>query len=487
MFIIEIKENGIVSSNGKIQERKNFYFINEGSSTTKKVILDYIMHKNLDKYDITYLSKNLKGSYLFVYVEKISNKIQVYTDKLGTISCYRMNAGSSIYITNSLELIVKEISRKRYSISLNKKIISDFINKGDIAIKNNTETFINELFKCPPNTITKIDKQDVVFENYWEPKTPKIENSENYKNTLVNELIEKIAQNIKLNLKNDSTLLISDGVDSALIGAIAIKKCGLRVNAITSDFEDNSINNLNLVHQFCDEFGLKLELINARDNLFKFEFQAFDNYIFPSDSLFMSGIQEQYLQTKKFKVNTIFGGYGADEIFNPDISEKNVAVELEIRRSSCLSNENEFSLKKLQVRKIDPIWDAEIIDFVEENNQLIKRDFGTGKELLRSALKKMVPYSIYHSRVSDIKEKVELWEEHCIASQIHELKKKIEINELEITFEKGILKKFYNYDLKNLRIEENLNRDELLSILRYLMIQMWIFDINKKWEVELIK
>jgi PP-loop superfamily ATP-utilizing enzyme len=484
---MEIKENGVVNSNGRIQERENFYFISEGSLNTKNSILEYITHKNSDSYDITYLSTKLKGSFLFVYVEKISNKIQVYTDKLGTISCYRMSFGGSIYITDSLELMVKEISRKRYSISLNKKIISDFIDKGDFAIKNNTETFINEILKFPPNTITKIDKQDVVFENYWESKPPKIENNEDCKNILVNELIEKIEQNIKLNLKNDSTLLISDGVDSALIGAIAIKKCGLRVNAITSDFENNSINNLNLVHQFCDEFGLNLELINAKGNLFKFGFQTFDSCIFPSDSLFMSGIQNQYLQTKKFKVTTIFGGYGADEIFNPDTSEENVASELEIRRSSCLSSENEFSLKKLQVRKVDPIWDAEIIDFVEENNQLIKRYFGTGKELLRSALKKMVPYSIYHSRVSDIKEKVELWEEHCIASQIHELKKKIEINELEITFEKGILKKFYNYDLKNSTIEENLNRDELLSVLRYLMIQMWIFDINKKWKVELIK
>ncbi len=134
---------------------------------------------------------------------------------------------------------------------------------------------------------------------------------------MTDRLIDELTMVLKRQTRSDVPLgiFLSGGIDSSLIASVAVEKCGLKPDAFTIGFEEESYNELENARTITNRLGINLHefILSERDVINEIEHIM----SFLDEPLFDYSAIPVYFVSKfaRSKVKTVIGGEGGDELF----------------------------------------------------------------------------------------------------------------------------------------------------------------------------
>lgn len=161
----------------------------------------------------------LNGAYAFAIYDSINNKVVLCRDRAGEKPLFYSNYDERFYFSSDLKalLALSNIPKK-----LNKNSLFNYFQHGYVT--GNNDCWISNVFSLEPGTIRTIHLNNKLEQNtirYWDLTIGQKENSNH--NYLYEKLSYLINDAVKLQLRCDvpASILLSGGVDSSMLTAIA--------------------------------------------------------------------------------------------------------------------------------------------------------------------------------------------------------------------------------------------------------------------------
>ncbi|NME83417.1 asparagine synthase-related protein [Clostridium sp. SM-530-WT-3G] len=165
---------------------------------------------------------HLLGNFAFVIVDKNNNEIFCARDHMGCRPLYYYYDKEKFAFSTISNVLLPFTHR-----GLNERWITDFMAiLGPLNNSEPLETIYNDIFQLPPAHIMIIKNNKMVKKKYWDPikevKPLKLKSHEEYVEKFLD--IFKEAINCRLRTSYDVGIMISGGLDSSSVAALASRK-----------------------------------------------------------------------------------------------------------------------------------------------------------------------------------------------------------------------------------------------------------------------
>lgn len=192
----------------------------------------YAMYKRYGKSCLN----DILGAYTFVWYDKSTNKIEMVLDAVGNRCVYYRIIGDIFYFSSLIEPLA-ELSK---NTRLNDRWLTDFLAMDYLFMINETEeTPLEGIYRIAPAQYISYQNGSLEKEIYWKPfdkfKEYRWSTDEEYKQKFRNLWNEAVTCNIRD--KNNTSILLSGGLDSTAVAAVAapyIKESGEYLHSYTS-------------------------------------------------------------------------------------------------------------------------------------------------------------------------------------------------------------------------------------------------------------
>ncbi len=260
----------------------------------------------LAEYGETCIEK-LNGIFAFAFLDKLKNQLILCRDPYGVKPLYYIRNGNQMMFASEIRPI-----KRCFELALNHNSLGILLS---LRYLPSPDTLFNGVYKLRPGHYSKIDLNQVVVD-----EIPYITSAPEYERLSLDDAIEiygiKLQNAVKRQLMGDVDMgiLLSGGIDSALVGGIASKNYRKRLKAFTVGFDSQyKVNELELASETAKYFGMehfkvKMDVINF------FETFAECSRIVEEPLATTSFIPMYYLSKLASEhVKVVLTGQGADE------------------------------------------------------------------------------------------------------------------------------------------------------------------------------
>jgi len=265
-----------------------------------------------EQWGIDGLLKKINGMFAFCLYDKKKQITYLIRDRIGKKPLYYYRKNNYIAFSSETKAF---FHLKGFKFDINQEMFDLWM--GFPYLPDNNQTLINNVNKIPPASYARIDRDNkVTINKYWQ--LPTIEISLDF-SSAVNQLDKLLVDSVKKRLIADVPvgILLSGGIDSSLITAIASHHSSSQIRTITISFKNTVIDDYksaNFVAHHCktNHTNLFLDVKNIYQT-FKDDIRIYDD-LSTSDS----GLFSEYLLAKEIRklgVKVALVGEGADEIF----------------------------------------------------------------------------------------------------------------------------------------------------------------------------
>ncbi|TRZ69901.1 MAG: asparagine synthase (glutamine-hydrolyzing) [Nitrosopumilaceae archaeon] len=307
-------ENGDIWTifNGEIYNYKSLQedLISKGHKFKTDSDTETIVH-SYEEYGLDFVN-HLRGMFaIAIWDERLKRTILV-RDRLGVKPLYYYIRNNQLLFASELKVLLEY---KQIKPTINRNAISNYLTYLYIPAP---DTIFNEIKKLMPAEILVFNHDGThVTKKYWD-----IEFQEN--NLSIDEcaknLRELLEESVKLRLVSDVPvgILLSSGLDSATVTALATKQSTQKLNTYTVGFEDSadkSYNELSEAKELSDFFGTnhKEIIVNSED-----AFKLLDTVSWQLDEPFGNPTTTLNYIISEFASRTskvVITGVGGDEMF----------------------------------------------------------------------------------------------------------------------------------------------------------------------------
>jgi asparagine synthase (glutamine-hydrolysing) len=302
--------NGELYNEDEVREalnEKGFRKLPTGDMNLMAFFLDSLGIQNIDKLD---------GMFAGVIHDKKNAKVLLFRDKIGEKPLFFHLSSRSLYVSSEM-FWTKEFQPKPEIGDSPRSQIDSLLN----GIWANENQFRNEMQSLPPGSyaIVDLNSGSITSTKYW--SWPKRERAKSSNSELSPDYLERLDSEIRRavssRLVSDYPIatLLSGGIDSGLITAIANEFGNGNSTAFTLDFKDSSYSEVAAARLTANFIGVKHEVVTLKNKdlavLVQETIAAMDVPIIDSGALSLFAITK-YLG-KEFKV--ALSGDGGDELF----------------------------------------------------------------------------------------------------------------------------------------------------------------------------
>jgi len=273
--------------------------------------IEVLLH-GYEEWGIEVLLQKINGMFAFCLYDKNKDIVFLVRDRIGKKPLY--------YYKNDKYLAFSSESKAFFKLSgFNFDIDKDAFNilMGFPYLPDNNKTIIKNVYKTPPASYLEIKSYaDIKIKKYWE-LPDKIKNTDfnSIKESLKNLLIDSVEKRLIADVPVG--VLLSGGLDSSLIAAMASECSRGKIKTINISFKDSVIDErkyARLVSEHCktDHIELNLAVEDVYED-FKKNILIYDDL-----STVDGGLYSEFLLSQKIRelgVKVVLVGEGADEIF----------------------------------------------------------------------------------------------------------------------------------------------------------------------------
>lgn len=264
-----------------------------------------------EEWGIDGLLKRINGMFAFCIYDKNEKSIYLVRDRIGKKPLYYYK--NKDYLAFSSE--TKAFFRlKDFNFSLDDEMLKLWM--GFPYLPNNDRTILKNVYKIPPGSYAKIDfNNSLLIKKYWsitdtQEQMDFEEATEKLEQLLIDAVNKRLVADVPVGI------LLSGGLDSSLITALASKYSRGKVKTINISFPNSGIDERKYAEEVAshcktEHINLSLNTSNIYDEL-KNNISIYDDL-----STTDSGLFSTYLLSKKIRENgikVVLVGEGADEI-----------------------------------------------------------------------------------------------------------------------------------------------------------------------------
>lgn len=282
----------------------------KSSSDTEVLIHGY------EEWGIEGLLERIDGMFAFCLYDEKKGLCYLARDRVGKKPLYLYRASSYIAFSSEVKAFF-ELSSFKFEID--KPMFGLWL--GFSYLPDNSGTIIKNVSKVAPGHFIMVGLEDHSVEDrsFWSLKESRVsENPRTFEESV--QILEKLlVESVKERLVSDVPLgiLLSGGLDSSLITAIACRNSKEKINTINIAFENSNIDEsfyADNVANYCgtNHLDLKVKIDDAYGE-FRDSIEIFDDL-----STIDGGLFSTYLMSKEVRkqgIKVVLVGEGADEVF----------------------------------------------------------------------------------------------------------------------------------------------------------------------------
>lgn len=266
-----------------------------------------------EEWGVKGLLQKINGMFAFCIYDSRKNICYLSRDRIGEKPLYIYKFNDSIAFSSEVKAF---FFLKDFKFNIDEEMLNLYF--GFPFIPDNQKTIIEGVSKIPPGTYIEIqlaEKKEKSCRYYKNDAGFKLNNDDDSSNQLEQLLIRSIKERLIADVPVG--ILLSGGLDSSLITAIASKYSSNKIKTITISFPKSCIDERNYAHivsKFCktDHTDLEIDYKNTYD-MFKKNIGIYDDLSTTDSGLFSTYLMSQSI--KNFGVKVVLTGEGADEIF----------------------------------------------------------------------------------------------------------------------------------------------------------------------------
>jgi asparagine synthase (glutamine-hydrolysing) len=300
--------NGEIYNYVELQEQlKKQGFEFQTSSDTEVIIHLY------RKYGLDFLS-HLNGMFAIALWDKELEQLIIARDRMGEKPIYYQYRDDEFIFSSELKSLVKHpfVTKEISLRGLNKYLTYEYIPA--------PQTILENVWKVEAGEMIIIKKNSMKKSLYWKHPFHEFNDSGDVhgnEEQVLEQFDSLLNDSIRTRLQADVPVgvLLSGGIDSSLVTAVAAKQAKSKVKSFSIYFDEESYDESSYIKRMVDDFGLDHhhQTLRAQDML-----GIIDNMgMIMDEPMSDPSIVPTYLLSKMTSqhVKTVLGGDGADELF----------------------------------------------------------------------------------------------------------------------------------------------------------------------------
>jgi asparagine synthase (glutamine-hydrolysing) len=307
--IVERDERRVLLGNGEIYNyvelRKEFAGYNFQTNGDIETVLP--VH---NKYGDDFVN-HLNGMYGLALYEKRPHRLTLVRDRLGIKPLYwaKLPGGGVIFASEIKALLASQL----ITTTINEDSVNEYLSYGYVPSPNTLFTGINKL----PAAHKLIVESDgtISTEKYWQPS--KISHLPTDPVEINTYLLELLEDSVRLQMQSDVPVgaLLSGGIDSGLLVALAARHSAKPINTFTVSFEGAAVDEAPLAKLVADRYGTNHTATTISGNAI--EDEIVNLAWFAEEPLNDAAMLPNYLIEKSLSkdVTVALNGSGGDELF----------------------------------------------------------------------------------------------------------------------------------------------------------------------------
>jgi asparagine synthase (glutamine-hydrolysing) len=194
---------------------------------------------------------HLNGMYALALYEKESHQLTLVRDRMGVKPLYwaKVSGGGIVFASEIKALLATGL----VEAAVDESAVSDYLSCGYVP---SPKTLFNGIQKLPPaHKLTVDTKGNISVECYWRPsQTVGIPSD---KADLEKHLLDLLEDSIRIQMRSDVPVgaLLSGGIDSGLLVALASRHSSRPINTFTVSFEGAAVDEAPLARAVAERYG----------------------------------------------------------------------------------------------------------------------------------------------------------------------------------------------------------------------------------------
>lgn len=274
-----------------------------------KTDTEVIIH-GYEEWGIDGLLKRMNGMFAFCLFDKQKNIVYLVRDRIGKKPLYYFDGSNYLAFSSEVKAFFKLQGFKK---EIDEEILKIWM--GFPYLPDNNKTILKGVYKIPPASYLRIKNRAFEIKKYWYLPEPQ----EDAKAVSLKELESLLIDSVQRRLIADVPVgvLLSGGLDSSLIAALASTYSRKKINTINIAFPGSTIDESFFANKVSQHLGtnhisLKLDVKDIYEE-FQKKIGIYDDLSTTDSGLFSTYILSKAIRQQGVKVALV--GEGADEIF----------------------------------------------------------------------------------------------------------------------------------------------------------------------------
>lgn len=181
--------------------------------------------------------EHLNGMFAIAICDIATQKIYLFRDRMGVKPLFYY-VGNGIFAFASELKSIEQLADFQKNKSINKTSVGQFLQLGYVPAPN---TIYNNVYKFPQGHYAVFDGKNLSISQYWSLSSIITEDALTSEQQALDKLQDLIESSVRYRLISDVTYgtLLSGGIDSSLVTAVAQRVCGERLNTFSIGFKDS--------------------------------------------------------------------------------------------------------------------------------------------------------------------------------------------------------------------------------------------------------
>lgn len=301
----------VIVYNGEVYNYKEIavnYNINTKTNSDTEVILEHFINKGVD------FVNDLNGMFAIVIYDRKTNDLYIFRDRIGIKPLFYFWDGALFAFASELKALLQlSCIDKQKTVNINS--LNQFLQLGYIP---EPETFFNNIYKFPAGSYARLRKNKLEIKKYWnvyQKINQSVISDFNDAKTLLDNLIN---DSVKKRLISDVPVgtLLSGGIDSSLVTAIAQKHTSHNIKTFSIGFKEVQYNETEFASKISKYLGTEHnEYILSEKQTINY----IDDLINQYDEPFADSSAIPFMLVSSFarrQVTVTLSGDGGDELFH---------------------------------------------------------------------------------------------------------------------------------------------------------------------------
>lgn len=272
-----------------------------------------VLLEGIAQYGIGFVKK-CNGMFAFAVYDREEQRLWLCRDRMGVKPLFILQKGGALFFASELKAVVK-LAAGVQELSLNYEAIKRFLHLGYIP---RPATIYNEICKMEQGSITTFSEEGLKKEFFWNLQEQVLSSSkpssfEEAKQQLDNLLQSAVGYRMISDVPFGS--LLSGGIDSSLVTAMAQSQSGISLKTFSVGFEDQKADESKYAQRIADYLGTDHHtlFVNPKDCLeIMEELISLYDEPYADSSAFPTYLVSRF--TSK-EVKMVISGDGGDELF----------------------------------------------------------------------------------------------------------------------------------------------------------------------------